>query len=292
MPNATLNGLIANIAARMGNYTSGTATANSTVSRMYDTSGLIQTNKFWINFYLRLMGANENTTFERVISDSSQDGRYVDFDPDLPNGSAIVAGTKYEIKQMPTSDYIQAVHSAIYSAGDRFMKMVDDADSIRITTQQEYPLPSDLVLLHSVYTGWNRRWVPVTNYEVIGVPGAYKILIGSVPEWPYTAVTIPKGMEWQLRIEYTAMQLDLPNGNSSLSIQGTNRNTAFAYIEEYALHVLNLMAVSRNATGEKARAHLTLSDNHRAEAERIKAQFNKKPVFRRVETRKFSKSIY
>jgi hypothetical protein len=290
MPTATLNGLISAVAARMGNYLSGTTTTGSTVSRINDTSSLIQPNKFWINFYLRLMGTNENTTFERVINDSAQG--YVDVSPALPNGTTISAGTKYEIKQMQTSDYVQAIHSAIYAAGDRFMKMVDDTTSIRINTRQEYDLPVDLVLLHAAYTGWNNHWVPLTNYEILGVPGSYKILIGSVPEWPYTSVTIPKGMEWQFRMEYTSMQPDLLNGDSALSIQGTNLNTAFAYIQEYALHVLNLMAVSRNATGEKARAHLTLSDNHRAEAERIKNYFNKKPVFRNVQTRKFSQTIY
>ena len=292
MPATTLNGLIANIAARMGNYTQGAATSGNTSARMYDTNGLIHPNKMWINFYLRVMGENENTTFERVISDSSQTERCVDFSPEIPNGVTIAAGTKYEIKQMPTRDYVQAVHTAIYTAGDRFMKMVDDTTSLRLTTRQEYGLPSDLVMLHAVYTGWNNHWVPLTAYEVVGVPGNYKILIGSVPEWPYTAVTIPKGMEWQIRLEYTALQTDLVNGNSSLGYQGVELNTAFAYIEEYALHVLNLMAVSRNATGEKARAHLTLSENHRGEAERIKQSFNNKPVIRMVETRRFSKSIY
>ncbi len=292
MPQTTLNGLIANIAGRMGNYTQGTTTSGNTTTRMYDTNGLIHPNKMWINFYLRVMGANENTTFERVISDSSQSERYVDFSPAVPNGTTIAQGTKYEIKQMPTRDYVQAVHTAIYTAGDRFMRMVDDTTSLRLTTRQEYDLPSDLVMLHSVYTGWNNRWVPLTAYEVVGVPGKYKILIGSVPEWPYTAVTIPKGMEWQIRLEYTALQPDLVNGNSSLVYGGAELNTAFAYIEEYALHVLNLMAVSRNATGEKARAHLTLSENHRGEAERIKQSFNNKPVMRLVQTRRFSHTIY
>ena len=294
MPSATLNGLIGNIAARFGNYTSGTTTAGSTTTLIYDTFSLIHPSKTWINFYVRLMGnitdTTGNTSSERVISDSSQDTRSITVSPAMP--SAPSSGVKYEIKQLQTRDYTQAIHSAIYAAGDRFMKMVDDTTSLTMNVRQEYPLPLDLVVLHSVYAGWNDRWVPLTNYEVVGVPGRYMILIGSVPEWPYTAVTIPKGMDWQVRLEYTAMQADLANGTSALSIQGTDRNTAFAYIEEYSLHVLNLMAVSRNATGEKARAHLTLSENHRAEAERIKNSFNNKPVIRRVETRRFSQSIY
>lgn len=294
MPSATLNGLIENIAARFGNYTFGTTTAGSTTTLLYDTNNLIHPSKTWINFYVRLMGTvadtTGNTTSERMISDSSQDAKSVTISPALLTAPA--AGVKYEIKQLQTRDYIQAIHAAIYAAGDRFMKMVDDTTSLTMNVRQEYPLPLDLVVLHSVYAGWNNRWVPLTNYEVVGVPGSYKILIGSVPDWPYTAVTIPKGMSWQVRLEYTAMQPDLVNGTSELSIQGTNRNTAFSYMEEYALHVLNLMAVSRNSTGEKARAHLTLSENHRGEAERIKNQFNNKPVMRRVETRRFSQSIY
>jgi hypothetical protein len=285
---ATLDQMIERVAGRLGMSQSGTATAGSATT-LTDTLSLIQPDNQWQLYYLR-MTSGANAGAERLITAHNQAAKTLTVDPAFNNPVAL--GDAYQIKSLQHAEFVRAIQTAIASAGDRFMQVVDDPTTLTFTTEQEYALPADLIMLNNVFAGWGNRWLEISSWRVLGAPGAYKLHIGSPPDWPYFAVTIPLGTLAQMRLIYTKMPTTLSAGGDSLGVGGASEGLATTYMEEYALAVINQSLMSRNATGEKARVHMSLAEQHRAEAERIKNTWVNRPTARSVQVRPWAKTIY
>ena len=61
----------------------------------------------------------------------------------------------------------------------------------------------------------------------------------------------------------------LADSTDTLSIGEPAERQALAFVEEYALHLVHEMLMARNVTGEMARVHLSLSNNHLKKAEAL-----------------------
>lgn len=257
MAEQTLDGLAAILARRFGMYVSGLATSGTTTS-LSDTTTLIQPTDIWNNDYLRIL-SGANSGLERLID--SFTSPTLTFDA-LP--VAVAAGVSYEVGPLQRADIVMAVQGAIDRAGTNWMKVVDDDTGTFSVGVQDYALPADLVSLLAVYVwtlpgglpGGNvaGEWQPLSNYEVVGTPGARKLLMRGWAHYPMP----PAGtVSYQRRIRYLAMPTRLSSGAATLGLGDVAERQALAFLQEYALYLLNDMQFNRNRTGEMARAFLS-----------------------------------
>jgi hypothetical protein len=185
--------------------------------------------------------------------------------------------------------FIDAINEAIRRADVTWMQVKQD-ESLTLSTEQEYTLPSDLILLLGVYVGIPGNpaaWAPYTSYEVImPTAGTPKLHLRNIPQ-PFT---VPVSSNTTIRLVYAANPSMLTTGTGTMGI-GEPAREAISFVQEMALHLLHEQAVARNVTGEAARAHLTLAQQHLDKAREIKAMVKPSNIQRRMRTRILPKHI-
>ncbi len=268
MAEQTLDGLAAGIARRYGYYATGTATAGSTTT-LTDTNTLIQPANAWNNAYVRfLSGANAGQ--ERLVT--SYAAGVLTF---AAVNTTIAAGVTYEVGPLQRTYIVQAVQDAIDRAGENWMAVKDDATGTFTPGTQEYALPADTVSVLGVYiwvlpnSNSAGHWEPLGNYEVLGTPGARKLVMRGWGNYPTIE---PNTVTYQRRIRYIAMPTLMSGASDRLGLGEIAERQALAFIGEYALAILNEMGFEHNRTGEQARAHLTASTQHYQKAMQIMAE--------------------
>lgn len=268
MAEQTLDNLVAAIARRYGYYATGNANAGTTTT-LTDTTNLIQPDNLWVNYYLHLL-SGANVGEERLITAFS--AGVLTF---AALSSAVAEGLSYELTPLQRADYVNAIQGAIDRAGKNWMQVVDDETGTFTLGVQEYDLPVNAVSVLGVYI-WtvpnasaNGRWEALTNYEVLGVPGARTLVMRGWGEYPAVQSDT---VNYLKRIRYLALPTRLATGTDTLGMGEVAERKALAFVQEYALHLLHEAAFSRNVTGEAARAHLSLSQQHQNKALQIMAE--------------------
>lgn len=261
MAETTLNQLAASIARRAGLYAAGTASAGTTTT-LTDAS-LIQPDNLWNNCYVHFLSGTYAGQ-ERLISSSDQDTATITFAPAL--AGVVTNGMTYEISPLQRADIDQAVADAVRSAGNAWMQI--EEDSLTLNGEQLYALNVNTVAVLDVLVysaeqpGDSGVWSSLQDWVVIGIPGARKLMLRS-----WNALH----RSYAAKVRYLAVPSVPSTGSGSMGLGETEERQALAYVQEYALHVVHEMLLARNVTGEMARAHLSLSNNHLKKAEAILA---------------------
>lgn len=285
MAETTLDQLIPIVAARYGGPNStvtGSATGGTT-STLVDTSTLWQPDNSYVNRYLRMTGG-DLAGGERLITASSQAARSITFDPAFT--ATVDAGDTYQILPRMRGDFVTAIQEAIRAAGDTWVQVKED-ETIAYTNEQEYALPADVFIILSVFIGYSDAWEPFTAYEIAGVPGSYKLLLRQ----GYDYQNIISASTTKFRIVYAARPTLLTAGTDALNVGDGAEREAVTFIVEYALHILHEGAMAGNVTGEAARAHLTLAQQHLEKARAIEVRAKPARVPRRSTTRAVPRHI-
>jgi hypothetical protein len=285
MAETTLDQLIPIVAARYGGPNSaltGSATGGST-STLIDTSSLWQPDNSFVNRYLRMTGGS-NSGGERLVTASTQATKTLTFDPAF--SASVTAGDTYQVLPRMRQDFVTAIQEAIRAAGDTWLQ-VKTVENIAYTNAQEYSLPADLFLVMNVFIGVADAWVPFTAYEVAGAPGAYKLFLRQ----GYDHSNIAASSTTYFRIVYAANPTLLTGGADSLLVGEVTEREALTFIVEYALHILHEGAMAGNITGEAARAHLTLAQQHLAKAREVEQRAKPPRVPRRSTSRAIPRHI-
>jgi len=288
MAETTLDTLILALGRSMNHAASGVAESSSTTTTLVDSATLYQPDNTWVNHYLRVTSKG-NIGLSRLITASSQSATRVTFSPAFPY--AIEAASEYHILPLEYDYFQQAVKDAVSAAGDDWVKMVDDTTSLTyVAGTNEYSLPSDLNLLHQLYVGDSSRlyWAPVTSYDVLGVPGAYKLIIRS---WPVQAEQITPSITTAMRLVYSSSVTMLDTPTATLGIGDGDERDAVSFIREMALHFLYEMLQSRNPTGEQARSNMTMAQAHYNKAEQIRRRRSTQPIRTTSRTRRYAEQI-
>ena len=281
MAETTLNEIVLKIARRLGRSTSGTATGGTT-STLIDTAVLWQADNTWAAHFLRFL-TGDNADLERLVRSHLQSTKTLTFDPVTPFAAA--EGDQYMILPLEYKDFTDAIGSAVDSAGSAWMAIRDDTTSLSFNGAQEYSLPADVALVYQVWSGDGTTWAPVYTYEILGRPGAYKLVLRDHPG-SFTPQAVGSS---SMRILYASV-LNAPQKPYDTLDMGEDRQ-AVLYIEEMALYFIHQTLWSRNPTGEQARSHMSKSQQHRAEAAEIKARRRISPPSVTVQRRRYAEQI-
>ncbi len=289
MAEKTLNELVMTVARRYGNATSGTATDGTTTS-LIDTAGLFHPDHTWSNFYLYL-SSGSNAGIERLVTDSAQASKTLSLDPALPN--AVAGGDGYQVLPLQRQYFVDAINEAIARAELSWMQVKVD-ETISLTTAQEYSLPTDCMIVLEMFIGIPGAtnvpagWTPYTGFEVYAASaGVPKLHLRDIVK----PLTIPIPTNTKIRLVYATLPNELSDGAGTMGINELDGREAISFIQEMALHLLHEQAVARNVTGEAARAHLTLAQNHLDKARMIQATKRPNYVQRRTRTRVLPRHI-
>lgn len=281
MAETTLNEIVLKIARRLGRSTSGTATGGTTTT-LIDTAALWQPDNAWAAHYLRFL-TGSNADIERLITSHSQSAKTLTFNP--ATSIAAAADDQYMILPLEYKDFTDAIGSAVDSAGSAWMAIRDDTTSLSFNGAQEYALPADVALVYQVWSGDGTTWAPIYTYEILGRPGAYKLVLRDHPG-SFTPQAVGSST---MRILYAAI-LTTPQKPYGTLDMGEDRE-AVLYVEEMALYFIHQTLWSRNPTGEQARSHMSKSQQHRAEAAEIKARRRISPPSVTVQRRRYAEQI-
>ena len=284
----TLNDIALLVARRYSNALSGAATTTGTTTTLTDTTNLIQPDNAWVNHYVRFTsGAHSGA--ERLITESSQTNNRITWTPAL--SSVVANGVTYTILPRQWIDFETAIKNAILAAGTKWLRTKDHAIPFSINTI-EYALPADTLFLVEVFLGRpaNYEWHLLSNWDVTGTLGAYKLILRA--DTPYPFIATPGTGDSEIRLSYVTTMKLMSSGTDTTELGALLERDAVNFIVEYALHVLHEQAMTRNITGNAARAHFTQSRNHLQEALRIKEMANAvHKVPQRVKTRKIPQHI-
>lgn len=287
MAETTLDTLILALARSMGRAANGVADSGST-STLVDADVLYQPNNTWANHYLRITSGN-NAGVSRLITVSDQATTKVTVSPVF--SYTIPAAAEYQILPLEYEYFTQAVKDAVSAAGDDWVKMVDDSTTLTYTAgTNEYSLPSDLNLLHQVFVGDSDLlyWAPVTSFDVLGIPGAYKLIIRS---WPTQTQEVVPSLTTAIRLVYSSSITMLDTPTATLGIGDGDERDAVSFVREMALHFLYEMLQSRNPTGEQARSNMTMAQAHYNKAEQIRRRRSIQPIRTTSRTRRYADQI-
>lgn len=286
MAETTLDTLVLALARSMGRAASGVADSGTTTT-LTDADTLYQPANTWINHYLR-MTSGTNIGVSRLITASTQAGT-VTVSPAF--NYAVAASAEYQVLPVEYEYFTQAVKDAVSAAGDDWVKMVDDTTTLTFTSgTMEYSLPSDCVLLYQVWAGDSDglTWAPINSYDVLGIPGAYKLIIRG---WPQTDPGQSTSLSSIIRLVYAASLTMLDASTATLGIGDGVERTATEFIREMSLYRLYDMLWARNMTGEQARSNMSKSQTHYANAERIRARRSPLPIRTTSRTRRYAEQI-
>lgn len=284
MAETTLNSLVMAIARRLGNAIEGTATGGSTTT-LVDTVALWQPNDSWNSHFIRILtGANAGV--ERLVTDHVQSTKTLTLDPAL--SYTISAGDQYQVTPVQYQHFLDAIRNGIAAAGDAWVTMVDDATTLTWTGAQEYSLPADLLMIHQLWAGDGTYWDSLNTYEVIGTPGAYKLMIRS---WPAVSFAPTSSSTISIRILYSKSSPALDYPTSTLGMGSTADRQIILYLQEMALKHLHERAWSANLSGETSRANMSKAQMHLAEAERIKRERKPAPLPMHTRNRRYADQI-
>lgn len=279
MAAVTLENLIALIANRYGHARNGIATGGS-LTTLVDTTNLYQPDHTWKGHFCRIT-VGVNAGLERLVTAFSQASKSLTVDPAWP--TAPLSGDQYLLLPQPYQDFLEAVQEATRQAGNSWMvSKVNDTQTFNNT--QEYSLPTDLAIVNSVFAGDGTRWTAITDYEVLGNSANYSLFIRVMPSFPltYSNQDAQIGASTTIRVSYCALPNLMNVGSDTTQMGELQERDAIAFLESYALYVLHMQAISRNVTGEAAKAHLTLAQVAQANAEQIRARIRPEPVTRRI----------
>jgi hypothetical protein len=283
MATLTLANLISYVASAYGQtYLSGTADSGSTTTLVDDA--LIACGYSLVGHQI-LLGASPE---QRRITAFNDVTGTVTF---TPAGTAVTGSTIYEILPLPKAEFIGAINKAIRAAGRDF-------GTVRYTTvslspgQQDYNLATDVVCILAAWiaslpeASSIEQWIPFHEFDVLENEGLKRINLrtGGVfnPNLNYSHT---------LRYSYlalpeilTATTDDLEAGAGTPNDR-TSEVPLVSFVEEYALHLLHEKALQLNPTGEVARMHATLSQNHQRKAEDVRKRSTGPRVTRSVRRR-------
>lgn len=288
MAETTLDTLILALARSMGHAVSGAATTAGTTTVLTDSATLYQPDKTWVNHYLRVTSGT-NIGVSRLITSSTQSSTSVTVSPAF--NYAIASAVEYQILPVEYDYFAQAVKDAVSAAGGDWMTMRDDTTTLTyVNGTNEYSLPSDLCLLHQVYVGDSDglSWAPVNSYDVLGVPGAYKLIIRGWPENDPGSTTSISSI---IRLVYAASLTMLDTPTATLGIGDGVERDAVSFIREMALHNLYEMLQSRNPTGEQARSNMSMAQAHYNKAQQIRQRRSTQPIRTTSRTRRYAEQI-
>lgn len=279
----TMAQMITAIAKRAGFHLDDVATGGTTTT--LNAVKLIHRDGYWTGKYIYFLSGS-NAGLERIISGYTNHTLAFDACP-----YNVAAGDQFEVAEIARDDLVLAVQGAIGAAGSSWMRIVTDESIALDMDSTRYEMPDDLISILSIdlyctddvaMTGY---WLPVTDYEFYGAPGARTLVVRQFPEVRSTPVT-----SYPMRVQYLALPTMLSDGAEGLEI-GPYERDAVAYIKEMALHYLNEQRFQRNRTGEDARACLTAAQQHMAKAESIRERAHSAVGTRRYKTRQLPRHI-
>jgi hypothetical protein len=281
----TLDQLVIEIARRFGSARAGTATGGSTTT-VVDTT-LIQPDNYWNNYYVRMLTGSQAGK-EALISSYAQSTGTLTINPAM--GASIANNDTYQILPLVRQDFVDSIYEAIRIASQSWMQIIDDTTTLAYSsTAQQYSLPADLVSLIGLYVGSaDGYWFELNNYEIVGDAGAYKMIMREFPRDSYVA---SEPSFSKMRLVYLALP-DIPAaGSNDTGLSEPIEREALAFVSEYALHILHEQAMSRNVTGESARGHFSLAQQHYNKAKQIQSDRRPQNVVRRVRTIQLPRQI-
>jgi hypothetical protein len=281
----SLDSIVLMVARRYGQAESGSATGGTT-SSLVDVNRLWQPDNTYVGHFARITsGANAGQ--DRLITASTQAARSLTLDPVLDN--AIVAGVTYQVLPRPRQDFVDAVQEAIRTAGNTWMIIRDDTTTLDFNEQQEYTLPADLVVLLDVFAGRDGYWYPCQGFEVVGSGAPYRLLLRQWPTLPYTQYDA--SITGDMRLVYLALPTLASASTDTLGVHSEAEREAVSYVQEYALHILHESGMARGITGEAARAHYSMAQQHLQKAQQIKGRAQPARVVRRIRERDVPRQI-
>lgn len=281
----TLDQLVIDIARRFGSARSSTATGGTTTT-LVDTT-LIQPDNFWNNYFLRMTGGSQSGK-EALITGYAQSTKTVAFDPAM--SGAVANGDTYQILPQPRQDFVDAIYEAVRVASQSWMQVEDDTTSLTYSSAvQQYNLPADLVTLIGLYLGTtDGYWFELSNFDIVGDAGAFKLLMRDFP--PVTFVAGQPAYS-KMRLVYLALPALPATGTANTQLSEPVEREALTFVAEYALHLLHEQAMARNVTGESARGHFSLAQQHFNKAKQIQNERRPQNISRRVRTIQLPRQI-
>lgn len=282
----TLSDIVLITARRYGNAVSGAATDAGSTTSLTDANNLIQPANTWVNHYVRF-SSGPNNGAERLITTHSTTNQ-IGWSPAV--NTAVASGDTYTILPRQWVDFETAVKSAIISAGTKWLQTKEHTIPF-VNNVAEYSLPEDTLFVVEAFIGdpSNYEWFPMSNWDVAGAPGSYKLIMrtDSVNRYLTPTPSVNK-----IRMSYVTTMTMMTSSTSTTNLGALVERDAINYIIEYSLYVLHEQAMTRNITGTAARAHFTQSRNHLQEALRIKEMANAiHKVPQRVKTRRIPTHI-
>jgi hypothetical protein len=279
----TMAQMITAVAKRAGFHLLDVATGGTTTT--LNAAKLIHRDGYWTGKYIYFLSGS-NAGLERIVTGYTNHTLAFDACP-----YNVAAGDQFEIAEIARDDLVLAVQGAIGAAGSSWMRIVSDESMTLDTDTMRYEMPDDLVSILSIdmfYTddvALESYWLPVTDYEFYGAPGARTLMVRQFPE----SHSAPAS-SYPMRVQYLALPTMLSEAADGLDI-GLFERDAVAYIKEMALHYINEQRFQRNRTGEDARACLTAAQQHMAKAESIRERAHSAVGTRRYKTRQLPRHI-
>lgn len=279
----TLNDLLVQIATGFGSYASGAATLAGSDTTVIDTTSRIEPDNTHVNKYIRFIGGN-NVDQERLITGFVRSTGTLTMAPALPQPSG--QSDEYEISPLRRNAVFYAIERAVRRAGRKWMVIKLDESGSFSPTMQDYPLPVDCVVLLNVWMnmqlsgGTISEWTPWTRYEVQGPIGT-RVL--SMRGWA-ADLNIPSTYTYQWKLEYLAVPTLLVNDVDTLGFDEQAERQMVEFVTEYALYLLHQQAMANNRTGDDARLHNTLAQQHMQAARLIEQEREPVRVTRQMRT--------
>lgn len=268
MSATTLGDLVERVARRFGHYRSGTATGGSTTT-IVDTSVLYEPDDFWVNHYAYITedagGASAAPEGEeRPVSDFNQSSATITVDPAFT--AAPASGDTYELLPCRRADIIAAINAAIRAAGDTWLVAMTDTSTVTIAADDyDYTLPTDVVEILAIWRrdGTDEPWavVPPRDWWISRVLGAQVLQFKSLDCVDADDV---------LRIDYVGRLSELSADSDTLGIGEPAEPELLNFLEAWALYWLHDQAAASGPQAGDFRAHYTLAQTRKEEAEQIR----------------------
>jgi len=268
MPAMTLTDLVAQISAGFGAYASGAATVAGSTTTLIDSTNRIEPDSTHVNRYVRFTsGANAGQ--ERLVTAFVRSSATVTLAPALANATA--QSDSYEISPLRKQMVVDAIERAVRRAGRKWMVVKLDESGSFSPTAQDYDLPPDCVAVLNVWInmqlsgGTISEWAPWTRFDVQGPIGA-RVL--SMRGWA-ADMNIPSNYTYQRKLEYLAMPTIPAASGDTLGFDEQAEREMVEFVTEYALYLLHQQSMATNRTGDDARVHNTLMQQHMQQAMQI-----------------------
>lgn len=261
----TLNDLVAMVGRGFGGYESGQANSGSTTTLADSTR--IEPDNWFVNYFIRFLDGVSNANVERLVTAYAPGV----LTWTLPLGAA-VASEAYTLSPVRYGPVVKALGRAVQRAGSTWLAVKVDDTLVLTDNAQSVDLPADCVQVLRVWqysyannqTALGGRWDPYTHFEVVGPAGARML---QTQHW---AVNL-QGASRRVQVEYLALPTMPALPTDTLTLPEREERDAVEFIVEWTLHLLHEEMLASNRTGENAKIHNTLAQQHKGKALEIEA---------------------